>query len=578
MSDPSLPPNDPYLGSWVTQEPLFGSHSHEQKRRRYHLTRRLGQGGFATVYEARESGKRHRVALKMIHLDGLTPQQIIEATDGFHREIALLSHLHHAHLPQISHHFQDAHHWYLVMDLVEGATLEDYLRDPEDASDKTRILPLEEVVDIAKQLCDVLGYLHTRRPAIIFRDLKPGNIMRGKDGVLCLIDFGIARRFKPGQRHDTIPLGSPGYAAPEQYGKAQTTARSDIYSLGVLLYQLLSGNDPSVSPFQFAPLPPECGAFGELVMQMLELDPQKRPGSITTITRRMREIASEKEVEQQQVQNPSAPSWPRHDSPLSPPSILSQQGQPAIPMSPAALRSRWRKGLLSIPLAVLIILIGGASLLLTHAPNRPIPTHHATPTAHAPAAARPFYPPGGKLLLSDPMRESGSAFEWETGYQDGNQCIFRDHAYHVLGICDVEGIRSGHLLFPPKFAFEIHLSAGYNTGSLDLDFQPPSFPVSIDVDPNGEYDMRSGRVEVSGRAAVMQTSPNQPNSIAIVADGTSVTLYLNATRVARLPVALFDKATPISDTSTDLMYLSIAGFDGGNRAEVTYSDARLWSL
>ena len=83
----------------------------------------------------------------------------------------------------------------------------------------------------------MLGYLHTRQPPIIFRDLKPGNVMITPDGAIYLIDFGIARLFKPGQQKDTMAFGSPGYAAPEQYGKAQTTPRSDVFSLGVLLHQ-----------------------------------------------------------------------------------------------------------------------------------------------------------------------------------------------------------------------------------------------------------------------------------------------------------------------------------------------------
>src|SRR5207245_3375579 len=110
---------------------------------------------------------------------------------------------------------------------------------------RDRSLPREEVIDIGIQLCTVLDYLHTREPSIIFRDLKPANIMRTANGHLYLIDFGIARHFKPGQSRDTMALGSPGYAAPEQYGRAQTTPRADLYSLGVMLQQLLTWNNPT---------------------------------------------------------------------------------------------------------------------------------------------------------------------------------------------------------------------------------------------------------------------------------------------------------------------------------------------
>src|SRR5437763_5963833 len=109
-------------------------------------------------------------------------------------------------------------------------------------------------MEIGLLLCSVLEYLHTRQPPVIFRDLKPANVMLTTSGRVDLIDFGIARHFKPGRAKDTMPFGSPGYAAPEQYGKAQTTPRTDIYSLGVILHQLLTGDDPSLTPFCFAPL------------------------------------------------------------------------------------------------------------------------------------------------------------------------------------------------------------------------------------------------------------------------------------------------------------------------------------
>ncbi len=147
------------------------------------------------------------------------------------------------------------------------------------------------------QLCTVLGYLHMQEPSIIFRDLKPANIMRMSDGHLYLIDFGIARQFKHGQAKDTIPLGSPGYAAPEQYGRAQTTPRSDIYSLGALLHQLISGDDPSESPFHFAHLyavdaadNPILATFDELLLQMVEKDERNRPASVTIVKRRLQQI------------------------------------------------------------------------------------------------------------------------------------------------------------------------------------------------------------------------------------------------------------------------------------------------
>jgi Protein kinase domain len=143
----------------------------------------------------------------------------------------------------------------------------------------------------------VLEYLHAQNPPVIFRDLKPSNIMVTRTGYLYLIDFGIARLFKPGQAYDTVSLGSAGYAAPEQYGKSQTTIRSDIFSFGVVLYQLLTGVDPAVRPFTFpairslnSQVPPQLES---LVLWMIQLDESRRPADIAMVHRELNQITSQ---------------------------------------------------------------------------------------------------------------------------------------------------------------------------------------------------------------------------------------------------------------------------------------------
>ncbi len=267
---------------------------------RYRILTQVGTGGFGAVYKARDTLAAGQgtdiIAIKQVNLRGLTPQEIIEATDGFHREVLLLSNLEHVNLPRIYDSFTDPEHWYLVMDFIEGETLEQYLRNttPGSSPAKSRTLPLDEVFSIALQLCHVLHYLHTRQPPIIFRDLKPANVMRAPEENLYLIDFGIARHFKPGQAKDTMPFGSPGYAAPEQYGKAQTTPQSDIYSLGALLHQLLSGEDPAETPFRFTPLrlygTAGLAELEALLMRMVDMDPGKRPASTAEVKEEMRRI------------------------------------------------------------------------------------------------------------------------------------------------------------------------------------------------------------------------------------------------------------------------------------------------
>ena len=250
---------------------------------RYQILDKVGTGGFGAVYKARDILRQNRlVAIKAIELDTLSASQAIEATDTFNRELGLLSTLEHPNLPRVYEHFIDATHWYLVMDFIDGEPLDQRLQQVADGR-----LPLKEVIDLALQLCDVLHYLHQLKPPIIFRDVKPANIMLSPGDRLYLIDFGIARRFKPGQAKDTAPLGSPGFAAPEQYGKAQTTTRSDIYGLGATLYFLLTGYDPANTPFHLPPILSLCPTLPEplanLITSMLALDAADRPASIAAV-------------------------------------------------------------------------------------------------------------------------------------------------------------------------------------------------------------------------------------------------------------------------------------------------------
>lgn len=257
---------------------------------RYLVLASVGKGGFGAVYKVADTKFGDRLlAVKEMSQQGLDAAKIAEATDAFEREALLLAGLMNPHLPRIYDHFSEGGRWYLVMDFIEGQTLEDHLTGP---------LLVEEALDLAQQVCDALAYLHKRQPPVIFRDLKPANIMRTDEGHVYLIDFGIARHFKPGKQRDTVALGSPGYAAPEQYGKKQTSARSDLYSLGALLHQLLSGDDPSESPFHFRPLGKIGRAFPEglalLVAMLLDMDADKRPESAQLVKKALVSIAAGK--------------------------------------------------------------------------------------------------------------------------------------------------------------------------------------------------------------------------------------------------------------------------------------------
>ncbi len=308
---------------FACQQPLHRTGENEPEmllHERYKLLSQVGAGGFGGVYRAIDTAEEPRfVAVKEITLRGLSAQEAIEATDSFNREVRLLSGLQHVNLPRIRDTFADAEHWYLVMDFIEGETLDNYLK--AQAGSK---LPLSEVLDIGLQLCAVLNYLHTRPEPIIFRDLKPANVMRTANGHIFLIDFGIARHFTPGKPKDTIPFGSPGYAAPEQYGRVQTTTQADIYSLGVVLHQMITGDDPAENPFHFAPLPSGDGALTELnnlIQRMVVTEPGERPDSseVQKVLERLAERERRKQSEYRARLDASAYQSIPTANPLMPP-------------------------------------------------------------------------------------------------------------------------------------------------------------------------------------------------------------------------------------------------------------------
>lgn len=251
---------------------------------RYRILGTIGEGGFGVIYKAQDIEHHRRlVAIKQINLSALSPREMIEATDSYNREVRHLSQLRHDSIPRIYAYLTDPQHWYVVMDFIEGQSLEDRLKQARRGR-----LSTARVLEIGIALCDVLGYLHAQHPPIIFRDVKPANIMLTRVGRLYLIDFGIARQHAPERTRDTGSLGTPGYAAPEQYGKAQTTAQTDIYGLGATLQTLLTGKEPlelvTSSESQQRTIRRRIPRnLRPLLQHMLEPDASKRPQNMDEV-------------------------------------------------------------------------------------------------------------------------------------------------------------------------------------------------------------------------------------------------------------------------------------------------------
>jgi serine/threonine protein kinase, bacterial len=216
---------------------------------RYRIVREVASGGMGKVYLAEDTHlPGYRIAIKEMSPDQVPVPDRGWAVSAFQQEAQLLATLNHPGVVRVSDHFSEGGNWYLVMEFIEGQTLESYV----EGAPRGLLLPV--ALGYIDQVCAVLHYLHNWNPPIIFRDLKPGNIMISPRGEVKLIDFGIARFFKTGQTRNTVNLGTPGYASPE-HSSGQTDRRSDVYSLGVLLLQLVTGYDPTQASVPFL-LPP----------------------------------------------------------------------------------------------------------------------------------------------------------------------------------------------------------------------------------------------------------------------------------------------------------------------------------
>src|SRR5271163_2399835 len=256
---------------------------------RYRVTKPLGGGGMKLVYLAEDLRLAARPCALAEMVDTFTsPETQQQAIAAFQREADMLAQLNNEHIPRVFDRFSDQNHHYLVMEFIDGITLEQKLKD---AGGK---LPEGEVIDVALQVLDTLEYLHNLDPPVIYRDLKPSNVMLTPSEQVKLIDFGIARLFQP--LSNATMIGTQGYEPPEQYsGKVEF--RSDLYALGATMHHLLTGRDPAFQPpFMFPPLRSLCPdvtpALADLVDQTLKYDAILRVADAAEFKSRLMAIKS----------------------------------------------------------------------------------------------------------------------------------------------------------------------------------------------------------------------------------------------------------------------------------------------
>lgn len=240
---------------------------------KYEILKEIGKGGMSVVYLAMDNRLNKQWAVKVIQRKGIGKNHEI-IINTVPDDTELMKRLDHPSIPRIVDIIdrEDDAQIYIVMDYVEGESLDKIL-------DEFGAQPQDLVVDWAKQICDTLGYLHSQKPPIIYRDMKPANIMLKPEGNIKLIDFGIAREYKEQNLADTTALGTRGYASPEHFG-GRTDARSDIYTLGMTMHHLLTGVDPRPKNYEYVPIreynPELSSGLEHIIDKCTALNPEDR--------------------------------------------------------------------------------------------------------------------------------------------------------------------------------------------------------------------------------------------------------------------------------------------------------------
>lgn len=243
---------------------------------KYEILKRIGKGGMSEVYLAMDQNLNKQWAVKEIRRKAGDKNNAVAVKSAM-AEANLMKRLDHPCLPRIVDIISRDDVIYVVMDYIEGVSLSRVL-------ERQGAQPQEQVIAWAKELCGVLDYLHTLNPPVIYRDMKPANIILQPGGGVKLIDFGIAREYKADKLEDTVSLGTRGYAAPEQFGgKGQTDSRTDIYCLGVTLYHLVTGKNPCEPPYEIYPIrywnPALSAGLESIILKCTQMNPEDRYSS-----------------------------------------------------------------------------------------------------------------------------------------------------------------------------------------------------------------------------------------------------------------------------------------------------------
>ena len=213
---------------------------------RYKLKEIVGEGSYSIVFRGFDTDNEKYVAIKELKSSGMTNEEAQEAHDLFFNELNILKSLDHRSIPKVYDFFLFEERYYLVMEWIQGKNLLEIYKS------KGRFTQFE-ALKYMEELADVLAYMQDEGRDVVYKDIKPSNIIVSPDGTLKLIDFGTSRRYSPDKKKDTHVLGTPGYAPPEAYTETQTDFSADIYSFGATFFHLSTGKEPVDFKFKFPP-------------------------------------------------------------------------------------------------------------------------------------------------------------------------------------------------------------------------------------------------------------------------------------------------------------------------------------
>jgi eukaryotic-like serine/threonine-protein kinase len=368
---------------------------------RYRIDEIIAHGGMGSIYCAYDTSLGVQVALK---------ENLYETEDSarqFRREATLLAGLRHPNLPRVTDHFAiPGQGQYLVMDYIEGQDLRQRMAS-------RGLVTEQDAVSIGAAVCDALQYLHTRKPPVVHRDIKPGNIKITPTGQVCLVDFGLAKEAAPGQATTTGAQAlTPGYAPPEQYGQG-TTPLSDLYALGATLYAAMTGKIPedglarAMGSAQLTPLRKHNPQISERTAQVIEKAMAVRPEERYASANDLRlALLNTPAVVSSQTSAQARPSKPlpdisssqtvRRGAELSPatgqfPTVATPQADASRPVSaPLPLTPTPAKKpfpIWAIIAGIIVVLAAGAFVLSSRPGiNAPVPSATAAPASATPAA------------------------------------------------------------------------------------------------------------------------------------------------------------------------------------------------